>query len=40
MGEEHRKPESIFDFLQAITAFARGRLIKMRCFELEGKASA
>lgn len=24
-GRKHRKPESIFDFVQAITAFARGR---------------
>ncbi|MBR0823150.1 DUF932 domain-containing protein [Bradyrhizobium liaoningense] len=36
--EESRKPESIFDFVQGITAFARGKAHQDTRLELEGKA--
>ncbi|AHY53115.1 hypothetical protein BJS_00489 [Bradyrhizobium japonicum SEMIA 5079] len=36
--EERRKPESIFDFVQGITAFARGKVHQDVRLELEGKA--
>ncbi|WP_354266523.1 DUF932 domain-containing protein [Bradyrhizobium sp. I1.7.5] len=36
--EERRKPESIFDFVQGITAFARGKVHQDARLELEGKA--
>ncbi|MCC8943931.1 DUF932 domain-containing protein [Bradyrhizobium sp. Arg62] len=36
--EENRKPESIFDFVQGITAFARGKTHQDARLELEGKA--
>ena len=38
LGEENRKPESIFDFVQGITAFARGKSHQDTRLELEGKA--
>ncbi|MCK1539832.1 DUF932 domain-containing protein [Bradyrhizobium sp. 171] len=38
LGEENRKPESIFDFVQGITAFARGKAHQDTRLELEGKA--
>jgi hypothetical protein len=38
LGEENRKPESIFDFVQGITAFARGKVHQDTRLELEGKA--
>lgn len=37
-GEERRKPESIFDFVQGITALARGKVYQDTRLELEGKA--
>lgn len=40
LGEENRKPESIFDFVQGITAFARGRLTKIRVLNWKEKQSA
>jgi hypothetical protein len=38
LGEENRKPESIFDFVQGITAFARGKAHQDSRLEPEGKA--
>ncbi|KJC54166.1 hypothetical protein UP10_40580, partial [Bradyrhizobium sp. LTSPM299] len=38
LGEENRKPESIFDFVQGITALARTRSHQDSRLELEGKA--
>jgi len=38
LGEENRKPESIFDFVQGITAIARGKVQQDARLELEGKA--
>src|ERR1700738_950306 len=38
LGEENRKPESIFDFVQGITAVARGKAHQDARRELEGKA--
>jgi len=38
LGEENRKPESIFDFVQGITAIARGKANQDARLELEGKA--
>ena len=38
LSEEHRKPESIFDFVQGITAFARSKTHQDARLELEGKA--
>lgn len=38
LGEEDRKPESIFDFVQGITALARTKLHQDARLELEGKA--
>ena len=38
LSEEHRKPESIFDFVQGITAVARGKAHQDARLELEGKA--
>jgi hypothetical protein len=38
LGEENRKPESIFDFVQGITALARTRSHQDARLELEGKA--
>src|SRR6266700_2596315 len=38
LGEENRKPESIFDFVQGITAVARGKAHQDARLELEGKA--
>jgi hypothetical protein len=38
LGEENRKPESIFDFVQGITALARGKAHQDARLELEGKA--
>jgi hypothetical protein len=38
LGEENRKPESIFDFVQGITAVARGKAHQDTRLELEGKA--
>jgi hypothetical protein len=38
LGEEHRKPESIFDFVQGITALARTKAHQDARLELEGKA--
>ena len=38
LGEENRKPESIFDFVQGITAVARGKANQDARLELEGKA--
>ncbi|WP_420970811.1 DUF932 domain-containing protein [Bradyrhizobium sp. B120] len=38
LGEENRKPESIFDFVQGITAIARGETHQDARLELEGKA--
>jgi hypothetical protein len=38
LGEENRKPESIFDFVQGITAIARGKAHQDARLELEGKA--
>lgn len=38
LGEENRKPESIFDFVQGITAIARGKVHQDARLELEGKA--
>ncbi|MDA9395501.1 hypothetical protein WN73_33805 [Bradyrhizobium sp. CCBAU 45394] len=38
LGEESRKPESIFDFVQGITALARAKLHQDARLELEGKA--
>lgn len=40
MQEEGRPPESIFDFVQAITAHARTKSHQDRRLELEGKAKA
>ncbi|WP_198033785.1 hypothetical protein [Bradyrhizobium sp. WSM2254] len=37
LGEKHRKPESIFDFVQAITHLPAAGLIRY-ALELEGKA--
>ncbi|MET4448520.1 hypothetical protein ABIB75_006830 [Bradyrhizobium sp. GM2.2] len=37
-GEENRKPESIFDFVQGITALARTKSHQDARLELEGKA--
>ena len=38
LGEENHKPESIFDFVQGITAVARGKAHQDARLELEGKA--
>src|SRR5882672_329264 len=38
LSEEHRKPESIFDFVQGITALARSKAHQDTHLELEGKA--
>src|SRR6266702_609993 len=38
LSEENRKPESIFDFVQGITALARGKAHQDARLELEGKA--
>ena len=38
LSEEHRKPESIFDFVQGITALARTKTHQDTRLELEGKA--
>ena len=38
LSEENRKPESIFDFVQGITAVARTKVHQDARFELEGKA--
>jgi hypothetical protein len=38
LGEENRKPESIFDFVQGITALARSKSHQDARLELEGKA--
>jgi hypothetical protein len=38
LGEENRKPESIFDFVQGITGFARAKSHQDARLELEGKA--
>src|SRR5229473_1352002 len=38
LSEEHRKPESIFDFVQGITALARSKAHQDTRLELEGKA--
>ena len=38
LGEESRKPESIFDFVQGITAVARSKAHQDTRLELEGKA--
>ncbi|BAM89483.1 hypothetical protein S58_34900 [Bradyrhizobium oligotrophicum S58] len=38
LGEENRKPESIFDFVQGITAVARSKVHQDARLELEGKA--
>ncbi|MGY4365454.1 hypothetical protein ACVW1A_001519 [Bradyrhizobium sp. LB1.3] len=38
LGEENRKPESIFDFVQGITALARTKSHQDARLELEGKA--
>lgn len=38
LGEENRKPESIFDFVQGITALARSKSHQGARLELEGKA--
>lgn len=38
LQEENRKPESIFDFVQGITALARGKAHQDARLELEGKA--
>ena len=38
LSEEHRKPESIFDFVQGITALARTKAHQDTRLELEGKA--
>ena len=38
LSEEHRKPESIFDFVQGITALARAKTHQDTRLELEGKA--
>jgi len=38
LGEENHKPESIFDFVQGITALARTKSHQDARLELEGKA--
>ncbi|WP_316195597.1 MULTISPECIES: DUF932 domain-containing protein [unclassified Bradyrhizobium] len=38
LGEENRKPESVFDFVQGISAVARGKEHQDARLELEGKA--
>ncbi len=38
LAEEGRKPESIFDFVQGITAMARGKTHQDARLEMEGKA--
>jgi hypothetical protein len=38
LSEEHRKPESIFDFVQGITTLARSKTHQDARLELEGKA--
>jgi hypothetical protein len=38
LGEENRKPESVFDFVQGITALARSRSHQDARLEIEGKA--
>jgi len=38
LGEENRKPESIFDFVQGITALARGKAHQDTRLDLVGKA--
>ncbi|MGY4287116.1 hypothetical protein ACVWXO_006336 [Bradyrhizobium sp. LM2.7] len=38
LGEENRKPESIFDFVQGVTALARTKSHQDARLELEGKA--
>jgi len=38
LAEENRKPESIFDFVQGITALARGKAHQDARLELEGRA--
>jgi len=38
LGEENRKPESVFDFVQGLTAFARSKDHQDTRLELEGKA--
>lgn len=39
LGEEGRPPESVFDFVQGITAMARGRAQQDSRLELEGRAA-
>ena len=38
LGEENRKPESVFDFVQGMTALARTKSHQDARLELEGKA--
>jgi hypothetical protein len=38
LREEGRPPESVFDFVQGITAHARGKAHQDTRLELEGKA--
>ena len=38
LAEDGRKPESIFDFVQGITAMARGKTHQDARLEIEGKA--
>lgn len=38
LGEAHRKPESSFDFVRGISAFARGKAHQDTRLELEGNA--
>jgi hypothetical protein len=38
LGEENRKPESVFDFVQGITALARNKSHQDARLEMEGKA--
>jgi len=40
LNEEGRPPESLFDFVQGITALARGKAHQDARLELEGKAKA
>ena len=38
LAEEGRKPESVFDFVQGITALARGKTQQDARLDLEGRA--
>ncbi|MGY4267019.1 hypothetical protein ACVJF2_005589 [Bradyrhizobium sp. USDA 4519] len=38
LSEEGRKPESVFDFVQGITAVARGKTHQDARLDLEGRA--